>query len=208
MIAVRHRYKPRATIDVDDTLVEFVRPFFIHARALGQGSGASPRTWSLQEELGLDDATAVDELVNLYLAEGPLQPPVRDAVEVVGGLALHYDLWALTARKSELHDRTALLLGRYFGDIFTDRLVCTDEYGPNPRTKGEVCAELDAVCHIDDGVHNLWSVASHGVAPVLFGSHPWNDGVELPAGTIVAQTMRDLEALIVPGGLPLFTVAA
>jgi 5'(3')-deoxyribonucleotidase len=99
--------------------------------------------------------------------------PLQETVAVITSLAQQYELHLVTGRSDFLTEATQQTLTRWLPDIFTS-VEFTNFFGPNPRSKAEVCRQLGADLLIDDHLHHAEVVAAEGIEVLLFGDLPWN----------------------------------
>lgn len=123
-----------------------------------------------------DETTAIRR-IDKYLETKEFQQakPFKEAIQAIRLLSKYHDLHIVTGRSDFLAEATNDMLEQYFPDIFQS-VEFTDFFGKSPRSKAEVCRELNADLLIDDHRHHAEVVAKCGIEVFLFGSYPWNEG--------------------------------
>ncbi len=197
--------RPLVVCDVDDVLLEFVRPF----RAWLGTQGMELRTESFRltgniRALETGDAApqeTVDALLSGFFdAQGEWQEPVADALETLGRLEMSADIVLLTAMPHRHYGARSALLERH-GVAYP---LVTTEMAKGPAVKALRGDESRRVAFIDDIGHNHVSVAncvpdagcihltaSHELAALL---PPLPDGVQKArdwphAGELLAEVL-------------------
>ena len=90
------------------------------------------------------------------------------------------------------------MLDKHFPDIFHS-IEFTGLYGGQPRSKADVCRELNADLLIDDHLAHALPVAQCGVDVLLFGNYPWNQTKEkLPGNIRRVKGWDEIAALLTP----------
>jgi uncharacterized HAD superfamily protein len=121
-----------------------------------------------------DDATAIAR-VEAYQKTNEYQNalPFHEAIEATRRLSKQYKLYVVTGRPTFIETATKNLLERHFPEIFQS-IEFTNFFGNKPRSKSDVCRELEADLLIDDHLGHAIPVAQCGIDVLLFGDYPWN----------------------------------
>lgn len=172
-------------VDIDEVLFPFMDAFRLHHnKKFGTNySQDDLQSYDLSKEMGISVREAVDRVYNFHQSDdyqlvGPLTA-ARAAIKKLGAV---YDLEIVSARLPQLSSITANQLDKYFPGCFGG--VTSIGYAAileKPRTKAEVCLELNAFALIDDQISHLKPAAEQGIKAVLFGNYSWNQTDQLPA---------------------------
>jgi hypothetical protein len=151
--------RPLLVLDVDDVLLEFVRPFTLYLDA--QGLELSLKTFRLHGNISIRktgeaiDREEVSALIDTFFAaQAAWQSPLDGAVEAIAGLARNAEIVMLTAMP---HRHRATRRAHLDGLGFPYPLLTTE------TAKGPAIRELRGatprpVAFVDDIPHNLVSV--------------------------------------------------
>jgi hypothetical protein len=151
--------RPLLVLDVDDVLLEFVRPFTLYLEA--QGLNLSLETFRLHGNISIRktgevlDREPVSALIdNFFGAQAEWQSPLDGAVEAIAGLATNAEIIMLTAMPHR-HRATRR--------AHLDRLGLPYPLLTTETPKGPAIRELRGrtprpVAFVDDIPHNLVSV--------------------------------------------------
>jgi 5'(3')-deoxyribonucleotidase len=119
---------------------------------------------------------------------------------VLTALKRHYNLVAVTSRRSVLKPETDGWLAERFPGIFTDVRYAGFWDGEHDiltalsRTKAELCKELGAEYLIDDQIKHCVGAAQAGVKALLFGRYAWNrTGRTLPKNIVRVADWKEVE---------------
>ncbi len=126
--------------------------------------------------------------------------PFDDAIHAVHKFALRHELHLVTGRSKTVEAVTLAMVDTYFKDIFvsvehTGSVKNTDGTVTR-RTKGEVCAGIDADILIDDNIDHARSVLESGIkCVILYGDYSWNKS-ELSGNVIRCSNWEDVATQI------------
>ena len=102
--------------------------------------------------------------------------PIATAKERLMELREHFELHVVTARPHHIREHTIAWVKEHFGaDMFTDYHF-GNLYGLEGvrKRKSQMCAEIGAVCLVDDSAGYAIDCAEHKVHVILFGDYAWN----------------------------------
>lgn len=85
----------------------------------------------------------------------------------------------ISARLAQLRQETEQMVSRHFPDIFAD-IQLGDHFGPNRRSKAEICLEHNVEILIEDDIKHALPAAKVVKEVLLFGDYPWNRVSDLP----------------------------
>lgn len=102
--------------------------------------------------------------------------PIDGVYESLQRLKKHFSLHIVTARQNQIEDLTRSWINRHYPDTFDDIHFGNHFGGPGDRirTKAEMCAELQALCLVDDSPKYVLNCMQHGIRAFVFGDYPWN----------------------------------
>jgi len=203
--------KPTIGIDCDEVLASFIPSLALwHNRVYGTMIEArSFNSTHFAGTPGFGDAAETEAKMHQFFTsvEWLDLPPIPGAAEALARLALHFNLYLVTARSPRQEELTRAWLGRHFPPVFAGCRF-TGAYD-NPegvdrpkRTKGQVCAELGALCLLDDSAPYTIEAASQLPLAICFGRYAWNSNREawehpaLPPNVLRAATWAHAEALL------------
>lgn len=112
--------------------------------------------------------------------------PLEGAFEVLQRLKQDFSLHIVTARLARLEDVTRNWLQRFYPDTF-DGIHFGNHYGApgdRIRTKYEMCADINALCLIDDSPNYVFNCMRHNLRAFLFGDYTWNHFSNLPSAML------------------------
>jgi hypothetical protein len=203
--------RPTICIDCDEVLALFI-PALAEWHNRTYGTLLQARSFSSTHFAGVPgfgDAIETDAKMHAFFQseEWLNLSPVAGAAEALPRLAARFNLYLVTARSPRQEAVTRAWLGRNFAPVFCG-LRFTGAYD-NPeladkpkRTKGQVCAELGALCLVDDSATYSLEAAGHLPFVVCFGRYAWNSNREewehprLPVNVLRAATWEHVEALL------------
>lgn len=164
-------------IDCDDVLVPAAPSILDH---YNRTYNASVLLKDFYSDWGEPSDVAIKR-VDIFLKTPEYQSikPFAEAIEALRSLNVRHDLHMVTGRPDYLSDATHRMLAAHFPDIFKT-VQFTNFFGAKPRSKAEVCRELNADVLIDDHLHHATVVAESGIPALLFGEYPWNESTDLP----------------------------
>jgi uncharacterized HAD superfamily protein len=175
-------------VDYDDVVVDSASKIIAHYNAT---YGAHVTLENLYAgnytgDWNAPDADTAISRVNSYLGSREYidSAPDREAVRVLGRLAIGHELHVISGRSQILEEATREMIDRHFSGIFSSveltNFIATSG-SPAKRGKGEACQEIGADVLIDDHLGHAEDVASKGIKVLLFGDYPWNVADNLPA---------------------------
>lgn len=136
---------------------------------------ATVATW------GTDDDDLARRQFERYLKSENYTPaqPFAEAIDIVAALAKEHELHLVTGRAGDREPETRQLLDEHFPGCFTSvehtNHYVSSDYSVVPRSKGDVCREINAEVFIDDHVFHGREVFDAGVKEIIvFGDYPWN----------------------------------
>lgn len=188
-------------VDIDDTLLGFVTGLVaFHNQVYGTELERHHYTdFDLSRVWGCPSAE-VNERVIAFI-ESPSHreiQPLEGAQEALAELSIIYDPVAITARGHHHAHLANELIDLHFPSVFSE-IHFLGHHAPvhgtvRPRSKGEVCAELEVDFMVEDGLHNAVSVSEQGIRVFLM-DQPWNQG-PLPRHTIRVFGWKHLMSLL------------
>jgi 5'(3')-deoxyribonucleotidase len=130
-----------------------------------------------------DDETAIQRVDKIVSSEEFFRlAPTQEAIAGVRLLRKHAQLYIITGRPDIVSLATRRWLEEHLPDIFAEVVFSNLFDKEKYRDKGDLCVELGVTALIDGHLGHIKSAASKGVEGVLFGSYPWNETPDLPAG--------------------------
>ena len=142
------------------------------------------------ERWGTDDDDIAIERVNEFLRseEHARLVPDPEAIAAVRTLSGDHELHLITGRADFLKEATAQLLDVYFNGCFTS-IEHTNYIVPSTsaavrRSKGDVCANINATVLIDDHLVHGKDALRALDRVIVFGDYPWNRQDKLSEGMI------------------------
>lgn len=154
--------RPLVICDVDDVVLEFLRPFEAYLAA--SGSKLLPRTFrlhgniiSLETEAALQDQAVTQLIEDFFDAQERWQTPFAQAVDTLHALDKDFDVVFLTAMPPRFAEQRRRLL---------DQLQLRFPMIATETPKGPVVKAMHGdrplpLAFIDDMAHNLHSVGQH-----------------------------------------------
>jgi len=189
-------------IDVDEVLFPFVEMFSRHHN---QKYGTNFTiddfiTYEFQNVLGLNTIETVERVYAFHRLSDSHIKPLEKARESIVALSQKYSIAVVTARHPQFGEQTKAWMDIHFDTDFHDLVaIGYEKVMERPRTKAEVCSELNAVALIDDSLDNVSGCAGAGIQGILFGDYPWNRTGELPQGVVRCrnweETLRFLDVI-------------
>lgn len=173
--------KPLIAIDIDDVLFGFNERFLAFHNRRYQTDFALHHITSaaFHTVFGGTPDDDLRKIGEFQREAGSLEgKPVPLAIEVLRRLKVDHDLVIITARQSNIEQRTRSWLERTFPQIFTDIHFANywDQSRPR-RSKGEICRDLGVQVIVDDQPKYIEDCLKVGVKGVLFGDFSWNQEV-------------------------------
>jgi hypothetical protein len=175
-------------VDVDDVCFDFPAAYaaWLAEHSRPTFDPAFPHHYKFPELLGLTRAQYHDDALAVLYASVD-QPPLPGCREALGTLSrLGFTLVLVSARPPEQLPATRAWAARW--DLPVRDVRCIGARG----SKGEVCAALGALAHVDDNPQHLRDVARFPVAPVAFGAYHWS----APGPWRHARTWRDVPTVL------------
>lgn len=189
-------------VDCDDVLLptaeaiiaNYNRRFGTNVTLADMYKPATSETW------GTDSDDVAIERVNEFLRsdEHARLRPTASAIAGVKELASQHELHLITGRADFLKAVTRQMLDEHFPDCFTS-IEHTNYILPSTstavrRSKGDVCAIINATVLIDDHlVHGAAALDANLEKVIVFGDYPWNSDVGLSEGMVCCE---DWDAVI------------
>jgi hypothetical protein len=202
---------PTLCVDCDEVLAAFIPSLALwHNRVFGTLLQARSFTSTHFAGVpGFGDAAETDAKMRAFFAseEWFNLAPIPGSAEALPRLAKVYNIYLVTARSPQQEAVTRVWLSRHFAPVFcglrfTGAYDNADGADRPKRSKGEVCAELGALCLVDDAVHYVVEAAGKLPLAICFGRYAWNSNREawehpaLPENVLRAETWRHTEALL------------
>lgn len=101
--------------------------------------------------------------------------PLKGSIEGIQELAKKHELHLITARPDDIKETTLSWIKTHYPTVFKE-IHFTNHWGNgvgNPKTKGEICKELNIDLMIEDCLEYALSITSKGI-PVILMDQPWN----------------------------------
>ena len=102
---------------------------------------------------------------------------MKDAIEVIEKLNKKHEIIIVTSRTKAKEEKTRKWIKRFINcaeEIFFIR----KNYSEKPKTKAEICKEINADILIEDNLTYAKSCAENGIKVLLF-NYPWNQARRL-----------------------------
>lgn len=187
-------------IDCDDVLVDTAASVINHYNktyntdlTIGETYSNDPARWGVN-----DRQTATDRVDAFMQSEEYLNvPPFKEAIAAIKQLSKHYSLHVVTGRPELLEGYTHEFLGTYFPGLFQS-VTFTGLFTAKPRSKADVCKEIDADLLIDDHIAHATVVAKAGIDVLLFGDYPWSKVEQLPDNVQRVKGWGEITTLLLP----------
>lgn len=189
-------------IDADDTLFDentAIRLYmnehygFSHTAADYLVPGPFNNYWENIWDLDPEQTSAMYEQFVESETKKNLEP-IKDALVVLGGLKMHYDLVIVTSRDHRAVDFTLESLGTHYPDVFSD-VHFVPLWGNGEKvTKARICNEIGATYLIDDSFEHCKLAADAGVNAIVFGEYGWNRTQPLAPGMTRCPDWQAVEA--------------
>lgn len=169
-------------IDCDDVLIPFAHRTVEHYN----------KTWGLDvdvahyydgpEHWGVASLDIASKRVEQYMREHAhkeLVTPDFDAVVAIKSLARVHRQLLLTGRSDFMAPITNAMATTHFPDCF-QKIIHTNHYGENARSKGSICRDENVTILVDDGLMHCESAVEEGdVEAALLFDKPWNQSKTL-----------------------------
>ncbi len=186
-------------MDLDEVLVDFIRPFitFYNRRYGTKLTREIFLSFNLSQIIG-HKRELVDVRVDEFYNSEVFQTlnPVEGAKEVLEFLSEKYELFIITSRPAHIKEKTAKWLERHFEKVFKHIHFSANEYiGVTGKTKAEICKNLRIDLLIEDNLGYAMEAAKSGIKVLMFDT-PWNQTDSLhPNITRVSSWKEVLEEL-------------
>ena len=173
---VDYKGKERIETDVDDTIFDFINPFFANYNVLHKtnfrkkDANGAP----LEKILGISFNELQHEFNLFYdTSEFSRLPLIPRAAEILKGLGKEYYVPIVTTRPAHIKDKTRHQLSLYLdGTILGITFALKKE-------KAQKYLELEPKAIIDDDLQNIQSIPEDG-PEVFLVDQPWNQAKTLP----------------------------
>ena len=188
-------------VDMDDVVIETASSIIQHLN-IKYGANASidnfysrdPSVWSAP-----DIETAVDRVNDFLNTDEYFESaPVQETIHALRRLKEYHKLYIVTGRPDFTELATRKWLEEHLPDLFENVVFSNYFDSKIARNKGSLCKELGATVLIDDHIDHCKSALECGVRPLLFGSYPWNNAVDLPVGIQRVMHWADVEKELIP----------
>ena len=182
-------------IDMDDTLVSFVRPMIeFHKRNFGPVPDYEQTNRFDLSQVWNCSAEESHRRVSAFFdsAEFRSVPPVESAVEAVRHLSRNHTLFAVTSRPVYLGLLSSISLASNFPGCFED-VFLTGQYSLNDSriTKGQICAEQRISVLIEDCAQHAVEALDYGVSSFLI-ERPWNREVDVDLAVVKVKSWEEI----------------
>ena len=189
--------KPTIAVDIDEVLFPFVREFALHHNEKYQTELLPIHFTSYRfEEIieGIDQLEALKRVKEFTGVQHESIKPVKDAEEGIKRLGKKFDIVLITARHPDYYDNTRQWLERHFPGAFKELVMIGYEHDKTvtPRTKAQVCREINAVALVDDSPQYIVQAVESGIEGILFGDYTWNQLDVLPSGVVRVEGWIEL----------------
>ncbi|MEM4271949.1 MAG: hypothetical protein QXD13_02590 [Candidatus Pacearchaeota archaeon] len=169
--------KTKIGIDMDGVLMDMQEKLIsFHDRNYRTNTKlANIIRYDLHEVWGITHDEFIKRVLEFYDSkEFSKIEPVEGAVLGVHELAKNFDLFVITARPTEIRNKTIHSLGKYFPGKFKD-IILTDSFslGGRGKSKSDICLERGIEIAVDDYYENARECALRGIYSILFDA-PWN----------------------------------
>jgi uncharacterized HAD superfamily protein len=145
-------------------------------------------SFHFSDVLNLSQGEVADLIYHFHFSpEHDASAPVHGAKDALIALGQHGRVVSVTARPPSTRAVTLALLEVHYSGIFSDHYFVGRENGDTTqlRTKGDVCAEIDALFMVEDALHHAEDIVLKGTLVYLMDT-PWN------RSTLPPRTLRML----------------
>lgn len=147
------------------------------------------------EDWGVEDirlaSRRIEEFHYSFFSHPPM--PYPEAIIGVKALAKNHRQGVLSGRADFLLPVTEKMAEDYFPGYFHS-IVHTSHYGETPKSKSEVCRDLQYDILIDDGLmHCVRAVEEENVKVALLRDQPWNQAEDLHPSIIRCYDWDDIQ---------------
>ncbi len=104
--------------------------------------------------------------------------PIKGAVEAVEELSKKHEIIIITSRTRDKEEKTKNWVRRFLKGIKRIYFI-RQNYHEKPKTKVEICKEINANLLIEDNLTYAENCAKNGIKVLLF-DYPWNQAENLP----------------------------
>ncbi|HET7827467.1 MAG TPA: hypothetical protein VFK97_01200 [Candidatus Saccharimonadales bacterium] len=105
--------------------------------------------------------------------------PVKGAKQAIHQLAKKYNIIVITSRDESLEKITRDWLNNHFPELFKEVHLIGESihlHSLETADKTSICKRLGASYLIDDSFRHVADASREGIAGLLFGDYPWNQG--------------------------------
>lgn len=192
-------------LDFDDVVNEFNASLlrYLNERFGRNFVTADVKTYLISDLLGCTMAEGVRIAQDFYATkEHDETVPVEGAIDGIPILRNHHDLVIVTARPSEMEERTHTWITRNFGtDVFKGVHFANVFKEGNGRSckKSEICDEIGVKKFVEDNLDNAFDIGGNG-RPVYLFNKPWNaiPSKPLPSNIIRVFSWNDVVRELCP----------
>ncbi len=169
----------RGGYDIDDTKISFMVPFLDFASPiLGRKLDYdSMHDFNIALSLGVSSEKAFELLRDFYSSENFSRLPAVDgALDALQYTSLFSDIYDITARDSNLREKTRHALNLGFvskGISITELIFCPHFYDGKKESKADVAERLKLDYMVEDSPSHSIAISERGI-PVFMLRRPWN----------------------------------
>lgn len=210
------------TVDIDDTVYDFLGPLIIWIRNNRPHLFASKEAQigrlltrddyaylSLAKSVGCTSEEERETVNSFYQSEDFRGlKPFSHALSVIPKLyKAGWTIYGLTSRPDIIEGLTLDALRRDFKGIFADMFFANGQVSSNGQTsKGYLAKYCRATHHVDDAPHHLEDCLAHGVKPIALHTAPWTSIVKGRGEMLHATTWEGVYFHLMDGANAVKTV--
>ena len=181
--------KPKIGIDLDDTVLDLVGALVLfHNTFYGTNlTRADYLSHKFHKVWGCTGEEAIRRVSQFYTTEYFENiKPISGAIDAIDFLAKQNYLEAITARPTDIKEKTGRQVKTYFGNNFDGIYYSSNFFTKtqNDGTKLEICQRRGISTMIEDVLEYAMQFADTGIKVLLFGNYPWNQNGNLPSNII------------------------
>ncbi|MCX6748278.1 MAG: HAD hydrolase-like protein [Candidatus Pacearchaeota archaeon] len=165
----------KIAVDLDDTLADSVTSFidFYNQKYKPTLKYEDFTAYTLNEINGMpkeEENKILEEFDNSEYYDKI--KPLKEAIEAIKELSKKHEIIVVTSRPEKFEKRTRIWINKYLPEI-KNILFVRKVYHEIPKTKAEVCREINAEVLIDDNLTHAHDCEKEGIRSILI-DYPWN----------------------------------
>ncbi|PIN73242.1 hypothetical protein COV20_03355 [Candidatus Woesearchaeota archaeon CG10_big_fil_rev_8_21_14_0_10_45_16] len=180
-------------VDIDGVLVDFVSGFLQYYN-LKYGTDLKyndATTYYMEEAFGLPQ-DKISSIMNEYLRSHAFvrMQLIPGSKEAIGNLSSRHSLHIITARSSDIYDRTVGWLHHNFPGCFS-KILFSNSPGLPKMSKAAICKQQGVSILVEDSLENALTCSAAGVTVFLMDC-PWNQRGQLPENVIRVSDWQEI----------------